>query len=477
MLVYLFPKLKKYSIFNFISNFFRSYYYLGLIAILTLLSGLLGLELLTYAIVMAFCLISLFLADDGSAMIAPFFFMYLSFSRKNNDIVHGGIDNSLFGDPSFVKTFTILMIILGSSLLIRLIFSLIIKKGYKRPKLLFGLIALGIAYMLGGLFSDYYNHKTVLFGLYQIISILVPYILIYFTVDKTKLKKDYIPVALLILGFITIGYVIQMYYIAGFDFENLTTIRGTLYTGWGWYNNVGLQLVFAMSGALYFVLKYKKNGPIFIFLSTIFYIFVGLTQSRGCIVGGGFVYLLSVILSITNVKKKYRMINGLSWSLIVALIGLFYIIFKREFMIIFDDIISSLFKDNIQDISSGRISIWKDGLNQFKSNPIFGIGFLDSTAPTFSFLPARYHDTVVQLLASTGLVGLLAYIYHRYETIRLLWNKNPLAISLLVLLVGLEISSIFDCHFFNIGPTIQYGVLFALFELNDNNLYLKVKKE
>ena len=79
--------------------------------------------------------------------------------------------------------------------------------------------------------------------------------------------------------------------------------------------------------------------------------------------------------------------------------------------------------------------------------------------------PPRWHNTVIQLLASTGVVGLGCYTYHRIDTVRMfLKNRTTentyLALSIAVLLL----TSLLDCHFFNFGPVLFYSIALAFFE-------------
>ena len=65
----------------------------------------------------------------------------------------------------------------------------------------------------------------------------------------------------------------------------------------------------------------------------------------------------------------------------------------------------------------------------------------------------------------SGIVGLLAYGFHRYETVRMFLRdrtreKAFIACSIAVLLG----CSLVDCHFFNLGPVLFYSVGLAFAE-------------
>jgi len=124
--------------------------------------------------------------------------------------------------------------------------------------------------------------------------------------------------------------------------------------------------------------------------------------------------------------------------------------------------------------SSARLRIYEIGWNQFKRFPIFGGSFFpvditiyswSSSENFISMFPPRWHNTFVQLLATGGITCLIAYGYHRVQTFRLFLRdfsdeKLFAALSILALLL----TSMLDCHFFNIGPVLLYSAILAVVE-------------
>ncbi len=123
---------------------------------------------------------------------------------------------------------------------------------------------------------------------------------------------------------------------------------------------------------------------------------------------------------------------------------------------------------------SSRDTIYKEGLALFAQAPVFGSSFHSpgfipwdwATVESFSgFFPARWHNTVIQLLASCGIVGIGAYLFHRIQTVRLLFKIPSKETVFIACSLGtLLICSMFDCHFFNIGPTLFYSAALAFGE-------------
>lgn len=77
-------------------------------------------------------------------------------------------------------------------------------------------------------------------------------------------------------------------------------------------------------------------------------------------------------------------------------------------------------KDLEKDVSNGRISIWKSGLEIAKASPIYGVSFRNMTAYAQKNLPDTYlvnnpgeakydslHNAVMDILVSQGLIGII----------------------------------------------------------------------
>lgn len=131
----------------------------------------------------------------------------------------------------------------------------------------------------------------------------------------------------------------------------------------------------------------------------------------------------------------------------------------------FIDIINLVFE------STGRLTMYKNGLQAFKSHPFTGTGFFDFEHGTNvyfvndSFLAPRYHNTIIQFLASTGIFGLIAYLFHRWETIKIVYKNCSIEkIFITICLVAIIGNSLLDCQFFNFGPGLHYGTLLAFIE-------------
>ena len=69
------------------------------------------------------------------------------------------------------------------------------------------------------------------------------------------------------------------------------------------------------------------------------------------------------------------------------------------------------------------------------------------------------------MLASCGIVGMGAYLIHRLQTYRLiLRNRSTEKTFIGLAVLALLICSLFDCHFFNVGPGLFYSMALAFAE-------------
>ena len=191
-----------------------------------------------------------------------------------------------------------------------------------------------------------------------------------------------------------------------------------------------------------------------------------LTCSRASILAGSFIFCLCLILMIrysTNRKALF---------IILGILGVLFlagcIVMREKLLQLFSDLIRRKLDPNTRD------EIYTKGLELFREAPVFGNSFFSpgyvpwdfSTVESFSALiPPRWCNTVVQLLVSAGIVGMAAYLVHRVDTVVFFLKRRSrenwfILCSMMVLLI----TSLFDCHFFNLGPVLFYSASLAFSE-------------
>ncbi len=480
MLSYYFPKIKENRVVQTLGSFLYSPYYLIAVVALMVASNLFGLELPVYYVYGLFCvLISLF-AEDTFSLIPMICCGYMTFSKKSNPLLYP--DTNFLASTAGKVQLIVIIVLIALALIARLLHEVIVVRREKTvPKLTLGYFVLGLAYVLGGAFSPYYTFKTIAFGLVQIASIGAFYFYLYFTVDWSKRNAVEYATVFTAVGVGLLIEILALYFTptTWAALRDGTFERGMIRTGWGTYNNLGGMMAMLLP-APFCLATLKKQGWIFNLLGNVFFLGLILTQSRSSILFGGFVYFCSVAICLVFSKGKERIFNAVVFG-VTALAGIVVAIYLREQLL---ELFHSLLYMGSGD--NGRSKIYEVGIQQFKDYPVFGNGFYEckyawiwgQTHPGGGFLPERYHNTVVQILASCGTVGMAAYLLHRVQTGIMLFRE--LSIERLFVtfsMLALLLTSMLDCHFFNMGPGLLYACMLVLAEKGRQSHYLWKKKE
>lgn len=463
MLTKLLKSEKTKSVGTWISNFCSSKTYIILMGLCIILSSLFSLELPIYGIVAVIVVIlpALF-CDDMRSTIAPLIMFYCSLSLKHNNTF---TNHSVFRESSFMIPFIIIAGIIALFLIIRLIFDIINhKERFTKPKLWMGFVILGVIYLLAGVLSNTYAFKSTLIGLLEIFCLSITYFYLLVSVDWKTLDLDYVVFSMMILSFAVVIEIIGTYIITK-DMVLGIGGRDQVTIGWGIHTNMGSMLAFGSVTPFYYVLKDKKPllstvAAVILFGATF------LSQSRGPIIVAGVLFVFLTVM--VFVKGTQRAKNNCLLVLIIALVfaGIGCAIFFSKIKELINKLLDALNHSN-----GARMDMYKTGLDLFTKNPVIGAGWYAAEGQpqfTFVFFPPRWHNTFVQCLATGGVLMLLAYGYHRFETIKLLFSKEkkiPLNNGILfVCIISLLAMSMVDCFVFDLGPGLAYGAILAAIE-------------
>ncbi len=474
MLYHFLAFVRKNKIFQAVNTFLYSPWYALFIALSMAFSNLFAEEFTIFYFYVSLGLYVALFAPDGFPILPMFCCGYMLFSAGNNPNSHYG--ETFLSTPEAKASFITVAGAAAIVLLTRLFVDLfLIRRKNPTPKLSLGFLALGVAYILGGSFSGYYDARTAFFGALEIIALCFTYFYFYFTVDWSKRSPADAAALLTAVGVGLAVEIVGMYCTPAVReaVRAKTFTRGMLVTGWGGYNNIGGMMVMLMPAPLYFACT-KKRGWLYALLSSLFLGAVVLSQSRGAIVTGAAVYAVGSVFVLLHTKKRARIQNlcVFAATVIVALVA--FILLKRAQAQGNVNLFTSLLRNGLQ--SAGRIQIYKFGWEQFQNAPFFGNGFYanlrgnvyifaQEKLPDDYFLPPRYHNTAIQLLASGGLFAAACYLLHRGQALALFLrrpapHKTFLGLGILALLI----SSLVDCHFFNLGPGLTYGMLLVCAE-------------
>ena len=463
----------EHSVLQQINRFLYSPAYFLYLGGLTILSNVFGMELFSYTLIILTAIGVCLCARDLLPLMPMFVCGYISPSLNNNP---GLNTHSVFSFAGGGIYLLVMLAVVAICLVYRLVTDLDFGgKQFltKKRSLLSGMLLLGAAYAVSGIASGQwaeYSWRNLLFAFFQFVAIAGLYYLF-----SGAVRWDLAPRAYLFWTGICVGYVLLVELIGIYIKENVIVegviLRGRIINGWGHYNNMGALL--AMVIPLPFFLTGKGKYAWFAYLSA-FLFCVGLlfTCSRGSILVGVPIYVIAYVLSVFHSRHA----RSIKWmhvfhACIVGVPILVAVIFHKELGRLFQELPAV----GVDLSSKMRIETYAEGFRQFLKFPVFGGSFFplkedlyqwayDGT--TFAFLfPPRWHNTPVQLLASGGVVCFLAYTVHRVQTVRLFtkqFSGEKLFVALSI--AALLLTSLVDCHFFNIGPVLLYSAMLAVAE-------------
>ncbi len=455
-------KMRELPLIRRINGFLASPYYIMLVILATAVANLFALELVVYTLFVLAALYTAVLGKDLLPWVPMIVCGYLAPSMGSNP---GKNAQSIFNAGHGGEYVLALAAVVVLSLTV---YACTHSKDFfgRKRRLLWGLLVLAGAYLLGGLFSPahpQFTGKNLVFAALQGASLIVPYYVISGGVRWEESRKDYFCWTGFGVGCLLVVEILGIY-LTGDIIDHGVIDRDRIYAGWGMYNNMGGLLAMMIPFAFYMGHRYGR-GWLGILIGAGFMGGVVMTCSRSSIIMGAAIFLVCLVLMLRTHHTKQ------DWIALGVLLGVtlvMVLVFRHQLAKMFWILISKGTSLNYRD------QAWAEGWKQFCKYPAFGGGFFPidftpydfSTVDSFSgFFPPRWHNTVIQLLASTGIVGLLAYAFHRVQTVRLvLKNRSREVLFIGASMLVLVATCIFDCHFFNIGPVLFYSMGLAFIE-------------
>ena len=489
----IFDKIRENNkIIAFLVRLQNSSFYPIFFAIICAISGVCGKEVylpciwfLTLTVVFA----GLF-TDDFKVFLVPALLLYYSIGFDvDPDYYTRYIQEAETPpfDQSSIYHFAICVVLILGVLVYRIITSGLLKDIVAKKGLFFwGIIAINVSLLLNGLFSPHWKPINLLYGALMGAGLLVFYCLFLVFLSHSKNVISYACKTLVCAGGIVVIQTLVLairLYMADFlwlvtnDGRVLGLNRNLFSLAWGVPTITGAVIAMSIPAALY--LAYKGRYPFIscsaacVLLATSF--FVG---SRSSLAVGALAFVIGLIICcFKNKNKRHNRIFTLS-LLSIGIVGVLVLLFASgdpmamlrkiantlRFNFIFDSDIT------FRDIFEERTDIWLGGLRDFLSAPIFGVGFSVgrdvSHMESYNVFDIMYHNVIIEFLGSTGIVGILAFLFHLKHGIELMFRKFSwdriivLMIPILILLM-----SLLDNFFFYPNFAIVYAVFIACAEL------------
>ena len=460
-------KLKNNGIVNDLRYFLSSKYFPFITEAVTLLCYYLGWDIvLIYYISITGALMVLFL-DDLTPVISHLLFMSVAVSYKNSPSPI--MESSDYFTRTEILVQTVIMLSLFALAAAYRITHTFVRKKFKFTPAFFGIAAFSFVLLLNGAGAKDYTAQNFVYGL--ILALCFMFIFVglkdNITTDKTcfeKLNLSFIALSVLLVIELTVKY----FTVDGI-IVNGEIVRTKLTFGWGMWNSMGMSLLLCIPSSVYLAAK-SKYGFIYTLYSVLLLVATFMSCSRQAMLTVAVIYPACILILL--IKGKNKIANGCIVAAALLAIIILCIIFRDTVVKYFVEFIKKLFAGG-DNSGNGRGRLWREALNYFISYPYLGAGFhVKYSSPDFnglSFIPLMCHNTVLEIMAACGVLGLITYAVHRCQTVVSFLKNVTMERTFLVLTVaGLLITSLFDNHIFYIFPTMIYSALFAVFTKSEN---------
>ena len=202
---------------------------------------------------------------------------------------------------------------------------------------------------------------------------------------------------------------------------------------------------------------------LFYTIGLIFFGFIFITFCRSGILSILITFPVLLIYSFTKGANRSQLL--ISICVLAILISIFVLI-KKEFILKAFEHISDL-----SFTTSGRSNLYEEALVCFIKNPMFGVGmgYVGPNLHLADFCIYWFHNTLLQALASMGIIGVLAYCYYYFVRGRIMFsNFKRFNVSISLCIIAFEIQSLMDAGSFLPVPYVLIVVILtAILEFNN----------
>ncbi len=460
---------------KFLVNAQKTLWYPALFALLAFISGISNytVYLPILWLMISFLLFSVFFTDDGKVFFTPLLMIYFALgcdSASNSFHQSNGNMLSSMDDRAFIQVI-IIGVIGVASLVTRLVIDGSVAAVFKKRRFFtLGIIAMDIAFVLNGIFSAKNDILNLIYGLLLAAGFTATYFLALSILENSYDAATYICYVTLATAYSTL---LQILYVAlklfvndKFFFHwygNNVINKDALTLGWGVSTVIAAVFVLGIPAAMYLA-KEKRWSAFSYFSCFAFLLGTIIINTRGAMAVGTAVFVLLTVVCCIKGKNRVRIRIYSAITAVICIVGLIYINYN---VMSITEILGILRIDKITD--SGRGALWDKGFSDFLSSPVFGIGFNEGAYTEElrrnNFYSNMYHCILVQIPASMGVVGVLAFIFHVLEFAVMMFKKFSIK-KMLILMVPLMIlgMSLLDNFFFYINFQLFYGAFIAVAE-------------
>lgn len=455
-----------------LSAFFMGRLYPILIATIVLIGHFLGCEIVTASVIILIAAVQLSVCDS----IRPFLFPVITFTCQIT-LEHTPALPT-FSDYLFTEWRLPVVIVLATIIFTALVAFIIRTRLWreiscKRTKLLPALLLLSAAFVLNGVFTETWTFDGFVFGIVEVVFFLVLFMLFYLGISKEKSERELLDYVTYIALVFACTILLQMAYLFAFGdaIVDGSIAKDNITLGWATCNPLGAILV-SIIPTLFYGAVSKRSGWIYFAVSVLVYVAAVCTCSRNALLFGTLTYVLCIIIVALKAPKRWqRKCFRVLIVLGIAASATIIFVFHEKMLDLFASFVEQGASDN------GRFHLWALAWEQFLRTPIFGGGFFAVESDTYvavEGMPTMAHNTFLELMSSTGIFGLLSYVYYRVETMRPLLEKPTLGKTLLGLsYLAMATASLLDIFVLGLYimffPTVTLAAVYRIYDIQNKD--------
>ena len=478
-----------FAVTTAVNRFLASRFYPIIVGVICFLCHSFGLELIFFTLVAITAVYICFCNGNSLRMIPLVLMSLIAMSHVNNEYMHGrGLTDFIADSRAGLIYLVFLMSVFGVAIIYFLGRRLANKpsrlwegsaeyadkpsehKGLlllKNSKLLPGLLIFGAMYLLAGAFFSEYEASSFGYSI-GLFAVLVPvFALVLLTIEWDKKSFDYVcdcATVMLAVIALQIGLLyITDPYLADLVYTEPRRAKSLVFLGWAASNLIANMIAVTLPFVLYRMVT-AKQPLIYFAVAGAAVIAMIYTFSRTAALFALPMYGLVSMFALF--KAKGRKFLWIAYGILAAIALIMLPVFWTE-------IIQSL---NFFSVTgwgdSDRYLRWDLGLEHFTDWPVFGVGFshltyvLGQQEGRLRF--ALYHNYIIQLIASMGMFGLLAYLFHRYQTVKLLIKKFDFVNVFIFISIGMFITtSLVNNTLFSPLTMVVYSLVMVMLECHN----------
>ena len=342
--------------------------------------------------------------------------------------------------------------LLGLALVFNVLYYGKYKLLFKRAYLTISLAIMSGALIMGGIGAPTFDWHGTLAAVRLGIITFVPYALLVNSGEyKGKKTVEYFAQMMIVTAVAMFFIVLVLFFGNDFIIGDTNLYRFGMFGP----NTGSAVVVIALPVTFYYVYSHKY-GYLFMGLVVVELLTIFLCFSRASLliaVPGTII----VALALCFVKKDGRLAYWITVGVLALALIVVALVLRRTLF----DTITGIKKSG----DSGRFEIWRDGFMAWKSRPILGVG-LYYLLVTDKLAFYSFHCTPLTYLYCAGIIGLAAYVYHRYTTVRLVFSAKLTAERVFVALsvLAMLLNALLDVAMTKALHLTMYATMLALIE-------------